>query len=127
MSHGSMCNVPRIVGLYRARVGYCAICSPENCFLSCWTRGRSRGSFAPRHGVTLLKGVWSKTQKGSTQQCYMLHHTVMTSILWQSKSVSQSNNTNSKCVSGKQKKLLEQNAFCVEYEEETNAHCVNAR
>jgi len=65
MSHGSVCNVPRIVGLYRARVGYHAICSPEDFFLSCWTRGRSRGSFAPRLGVTLLKVVWSETQEAS--------------------------------------------------------------
>jgi len=99
----------------------------KTCFLSCWTRGRSRGSFAPRHGVTWLKGVWSKTQEGSTQQCYMLHHTVVTNIMWQNKSVSQSDATNSKCISGKQKKGLEENAFCVQYKEETNAQCVIAR
>lgn len=81
----------------------------------------------PRLGVTLLKVVWSETQEGSKQQCYMLHHMVVTSILWQKKSVSQRDATNSKSVSGKQKKGLQQNAICVEYEQETNAHFIIAR
>jgi hypothetical protein len=41
---------------------------------------------------------------------------VVTSILWQKKSVSQRDTTNSKSVSGKQKKGLEQDAIYVEYE-----------
>jgi hypothetical protein len=52
---------------------------------------------------------------------------VVTSILWQKKSVSQRDATNNKSVSGTQKKGLEQNAICVEYEEETNAHYITAR
>jgi hypothetical protein len=52
---------------------------------------------------------------------------VVTSILWQKKSVSQRDATNSKSVSGTQKKGLEQNAICVQYEEETNAHFIIAR
>jgi hypothetical protein len=95
-------------------------------FLGCWTRG-SRGGFAPRLDVTLLKVVWFETQEGSMQRCYMHLHMEVTSILWKKKSVSQSDTTNSKSVSEIQKKGLEQNAFCVEYEEETNAHCVNSK
>jgi hypothetical protein len=44
---------------------------------------------------------------------------VVTSILWQNKSVSQRDATNSKSVSGTHKKGLEQKAICVEYEQET--------
>jgi len=57
----------------------------------------------------------------------MLYHMVVTSILWQKKSVSQRDTTNSKGVSGTQKKGLEQNKICVEYEQETNASSVIAR
>lgn len=75
----------------------------------------------------MLKAVWFKTQEGRTQQCYVLHQMVVTSTLWQKKSFSQSDATNNKSVSETQKKGLEQNAFCVEYKEQTNTHCVNAR
>jgi hypothetical protein len=71
----------------------------------------------PRLSVTTLKIVWSESQEGSTQQCYMLHHMAVASILWQKKSVSQSDATNNKNVSGTQKKGLEQNAFCMKCEE----------
>ena len=53
----------------------------KTCFLTYWTRGRSRGGFVPRLGVTLLMVVWFKAQEGSTQQCYMLHHMAVSSIL----------------------------------------------
>jgi hypothetical protein len=52
---------------------------------------------------------------------------VVTSILWQNKSVSQRDAINSKSVTGTQMKGLEQNAICVEYEQETNAHFIIAR